>query len=151
MLRDNTMCLVKNRSSGRVVYQIPDMNITRHFAPGEVQKINYSELVRLTYQPGGKNLISNFLQVQTEEALSGLQVNVQPEYFMSEQQIKDLILTGSLEAFLDCLDYAPTGVLDLLKDYAVSLPLSDFKKREAMKEKLGFDVDKALMNKELEK
>ena len=150
MLNEKSMCLVKNRSSGRVVYQIPDMGITRHFAPGEVQKISYNELIRLTYQPGGKNLIANFLQIQTEEAIQQLQVPVQPEYYMSEDQIQELIKTGSYDAFLDCLDYAPAGVIDLLKEYAVSIPLSDFKKREAMKDKLGFDVDKVLANKKAE-
>ena len=150
MLSEKSTCIVKNRSSGRVVYQIPDMGITRHFAPGEVQKISYGELIRLTYQPGGKSLIANFLQIQTEEAIQQLEVPVQPEYYMSEIQIQDLIKVGSYEAFLDCLDYAPAGVIDLLKEYAISIPLSDFQKREAMKEKLGFDVDKILANKKAE-
>ena len=62
------------------------------------------------------------------------------------QQIVDLIRTGSLDAFLDCLDFAPVGVIDLLKKYAVSVPLADYEKRKALKEKTGFDVDAALKN-----
>lgn len=82
--------------------------------------------------------------------LKNLSIETQPEYFMNEEQIIDLIKNGSLEAFLDCLDYAPVGVIDLLKEYAVSIPLSDYKKREAMREKLNFDVDKILANKKAE-
>ena len=75
---------------------------------------------------------------------------VQPEYYLSEQQIKDLLLTGSMDAFLDCLDFAPEGVMQLVKKYAIELPLSDYDKRLALKEKTGFDVDAALANKKKE-
>jgi hypothetical protein len=65
---------------------------------------------------------------------------------MTEEQIIDLIKTGSLDAFLDCLDFAPVGVIDLLKKFSVSVPLADYDKRQALKEKTGFDVDIALKN-----
>ncbi|MDV3428265.1 MAG: hypothetical protein LIR50_14805 [Bacillota bacterium] len=70
---------------------------------------------------------------------------------MSEAQIRDLLLTGSLDAFLDALDFAPIGVIDLIKSMSVSLPLTDLNKRKALKEKTGFDVDKALIHIEEEK
>ena len=63
---------------------------------------------------------------------------------MSEEQIITLLQEGSLEAFLDCLDYAHVGVIDLVKKYAVSLPLNDVAKRKALLDKTGFDVSKAL-------
>ena len=56
------------------------------------------------------------------------------------------MLTGSLDAFLDCLDFAPEGVLQIIKDAAVELPLNDVQKRDAIKEKLGFDVSAAIAN-----
>ena len=34
--------------------------------------------------------------------------------------------------------------MDLIKSYATSLPMDDIKKREALKNKTGFDVTKAL-------
>jgi hypothetical protein len=70
---------------------------------------------------------------------------------MSENQVRDLLLTGSLDAFLDALDFAPLGVIDLIKTLAVQLPLTDLNKRKALKEKTGFDVDKALIHIEEEK
>jgi hypothetical protein len=51
---------------------------------------------------------------------------------------------GTLEQFLDCLDFAPESVLENIKDMAVSLPLNDVSKRNAIQEKLGFDVSKAI-------
>jgi hypothetical protein len=53
---------------------------------------------------------------------------------------------GSLDEFLDCLDFAPVGVIDLIKRYAVALPLNDHNKRKAIKDKLGYDIDAAIKN-----
>ena len=58
---------------------------------------------------------------------------------------------GSLDAFLDCLDFAPVGVIDLIKKFSVSLPLNDIDKRDALKKKTGFDVTVALANMQKEK
>lgn len=62
-----------------------------------------------------------------------------------------MILTGSQAQFLDCLDFAPAGVIDLIKVLAIKLPMTDANKREALKEKTGFDVDAALANVRAEK
>lgn len=147
-MADEKLYLVKNRSASVCCYRIPEDGIRRTFAPGESKKIPYSELNKLTYQPGGREILANFLQIQGELVLADLGIPTEDEYYMNEQQIVDLIKTGSLDAFLDCLDYAPVGVLDLLKQFAVSTPLTDFDKRKALKEKTGFDVDKAIANNE---
>jgi hypothetical protein len=140
----NTTYLVKNRSAGMVCYRIPEEGIRREFQPGETKRISAGELEKLTYQSGGRTLLENFLQVAHEKAIADLNLRTEEEYFMSEDQVKDLILNGSIEQFLDALDFAPLGVMDLIKSYATSLPMDDIKKREALKNKTGFDVTKAL-------
>jgi hypothetical protein len=137
---------VANRSASTVVYKIPEMNIRRTFAPGETKRITFEELQKLSYQPGGRELMANFLQIKSEGIVQTLNIPAQPEYYMTEQQIIDLLKTGSQAAFLDCLDYAPVGVIDLIKKFAVSLPLTDYEKRQALKAKTGFDVDEAIKN-----
>ena len=77
-------------------------------------------------------------------------VHTEPEYYLDEAGVIKLLTEGSLDEFLDCLDFAPIGVIDLIKSLAVSLPLSDYNKRKALKDKTGFDLDKALTNKEAE-
>ena len=146
MINQTDMYNVKNRSSSVVVYSIPESNLRRTFAPGESKRIPFSELEKLTYQPGGRELIANFLQIMEEEVTQDLNIHREPEYNMSEAQVRDLILNGSLDAFLDALDFAPIGVIDLIKSLSVSLPITDFKKREALLKKTGFDVDKAIAN-----
>ena len=146
MIEQNTMYNVKNRSSSVVVYKIPETNLRREFAPGETKRVPFGELEKLTYQPGGRELIANFLQIMENEVTDDLNVHREPEYNMSEEQVRDLILNGSIDAFLDALDFAPLGVIDLIKTMSVQLPITDMAKREALKAKTGFDVDKAIEN-----
>ena len=140
----STMYNVKNRSAGIAVYKIPELGIRRSFAPGEVKQISAEELEKLTYRPGGMAILANFLQIQSEAGLQQVGLNPQPEYHMSEKDVQDLLSTGSLDEFLDCLDFAPPGVIDLIKKMSVSLPLGDINKRKALKDKTGFDCDAAL-------
>jgi hypothetical protein len=135
---------VKNRSAGIATYKIPELGIRRSFQPGEIKKISSEELEKLTYRPGGMALLANFLQIMDAEAIAKVGLRPQPEYHMSEVDIKNLLQTGSLDEFLDCLDFAPPGVIDLIKKMSVSLPLGDVEKRKALKEKTGFDCDAAL-------
>ena len=140
----NNVYNVKNRSAGMVVYKIPEDGIRREFAPGETKKISFKELEKLSYQSGGRALMTNFLQIYDEKVTQELNIHTENEYYMSEEQIKELLVSGSLAAFLDCLDYAPIGVIDLIKKFAVMLPLNDVEKRQALLAKTGFDVSKAL-------
>ena len=147
----NKMYTVKNRSASMVVYKIPEEGIRREFAPGESKTIPFAELEKLSFIAGGRELMSNFLQIQSQEATQDLGIHTEPEYNMSEQDVIKLMQEGSLDEFLDCLDFAPTGIIDMIKQFAVSLPLNDLEKRRALKNKTGFDVNSALMHIEAEK
>ena len=54
------------------------------------------------------------------------------------------MLYGSQDEFLDMLDFAPEGVITLIQDYSISLPLADMNKMEAFKKKFGYDIQKAI-------
>lgn len=151
MITQDKMFNVKNRSSSVVVYRIPETNLRREFAPGETKRIPFGELEKLTFQAGGRELLENFLQILEEDVTRDLNVRREVEYDMSEEHIKQLLLSGSLDAFLDALDFAPIGVQDLIKSMAVALPLTDLNKRKALKDKTGFDVDRAIAHLEEEK
>ena len=146
-----TTCLVKNRGASHVSYKIPEDGIRRSFAPGETKEISYQELEKLTFQPGGMMLLTNYLQLIEQEALNTFGIHAEPEYHMSEADVAKLIKTGTLDAFLDALDFAPVSVIDLIKKLSVDIPLLDMDKRKALKAKTGFDVDAALRHIEEEK
>lgn len=142
---------VKNRSSSVIAYSIPEDGVKRTFQPGETKKISFSELEKLTFQSGGQALINSYFLIKDTEIIGDLNVRPEPEYFLTEPQIVDLIKTGSLDQFLDCLDFAPAGVIELVKDLSIKIPLSDYSKRQALKEKIGFDLDAALRHIEEER
>lgn len=135
---------VKNRSAGRVGYTIPELGVRREFTPGEVKKLTYEELEKLSFRSGGRTIIQDYLQIQDAEVVQDLNIHAEPEYFYSEEQIINIMKTGSLDLFLDLLDFANAGAIDLVKKYAVELPMNDYEKMRALKEKTGFDAEAAL-------
>lgn len=140
----NTLIKVTNRDTGNVGYSIPELGVRRQFVSRETKEIPFNELVALSYLPGGHKMLSDYLVIHDDEAISQLLNGVEPEYYYSEEDIKRIMQYGSLDEFLDCLDFAPNGVLDMIKDLSVTMPLNDVAKREAILEKLSFNVSKAI-------
>lgn len=137
---------VKNRSTSTVSYTVPDLNVKRVFVAGEIKEIPQQELAILVQQPGGRVILTEYLQVSKEDIKQLDVLEPEQEYFYSEEDVKRIMRLGSLDEFLDMLDFAPEGVMDMIKTYAVSLPLSDIYKINALREKTGFDSAKALEN-----
>ena len=142
----NTNIKVLNRDNGAVVYSIPEMNgLTRVFQAGETKEVTFEELQKLSYIPGGMELLRDSLLIlDNKAAIQELLGEVELEYSYTKEDIINLMKNGSLDEFLDCLDFAPGGVKDLIKTLAVELPLNDVAKREAIFNKLGFNVDNAI-------
>ena len=55
---------------------------------------------------------------------------------MSEQDVIDALNNATLDEFLDILDFAPQGVIDLIKKLSIEIPMVDIAKRKALKEKI---------------
>lgn len=142
--------IVKNRSDSIIFYTVPDLSVRRTFNPGESKDISENEIKQLSFQSGGMSLITDFLQIQRADLEKIGLAEQEKEYFFSEDEVKELILNGTRDEFLDALDFAPDGVIDLIKKYAVSLPMYDTYKINALREKTGFDVSKAIENNEVE-
>ena len=150
MIADNTLIKVRNRANGSVGYRLEN-NFHRKFEPNEVKQIPFKELKELQYAPGGDYALSNLLVVEDEAALRYLNMKVEPEYFYDENKIKELLLTGSIDAFADFLDFAPDGAIDLAKSIAVREEIPDVRKRDMLSEKTGLNINNAIMvNKAME-
>jgi hypothetical protein len=137
---------VKNRSTGTVIYRVPDFNVRREFAPGEIKEIPQKELEALLQKPGGRNILVKYLQVSKEDIQTLDVIHPEQEYFYTDEDVKRIMKLGTQDEFLDMLDFAPAGVMDMIKDYAVTLPLTDLYKIEALRKKTGFDSAKAIEN-----
>lgn len=138
---------VTNRSGSFVGYGVDEMNLRRDFAPNETKTITEEELLKLSYQPGGQALIDAYFLIHDKELASEVspQVSQEPEYNLTEEEVKAMLKKqGNLDEFLDCLDFAPDGVKDLIKSLSVSMPLTDTEKMEAIQKVLGFNVANAI-------
>lgn len=151
MLEDNVIIEVTNRSDCNSGYILEDGNIHRSFTPGETKKISMGELRALSYSPGGDALLREFLQIKNAEAIEELLGEVEPEYNYTPEDVKRVMLSGTMDEFLDMLDFAPDGIREMIKDFAVRLELNDVRKREAIFEKYGFNVDNAIRNNRAER
>jgi hypothetical protein len=145
MLKDTDIVSVQNKVNATVVYQIPDLNnLIREFRPGEIKKVPMDELRRLSYDNGGRVTLQQYLFIDNKEAVDELLGETAPEYFYTQDDIKTLLVSGSIEQFEDFLNFAPAGLKDTMKDMAVDIKVNNVKKRELIKEYLGLDVSKAI-------
>ena len=146
MIDEKKIVRVTNRDNGHVGYKIPDMNnLVRDFSANETKNITVEELKKLAYISGGPTLIRDYLIIDDAEVVKEVLGEVEPEYYYTENDVKNLLLTGSLDALKDCLEFAPKGTIDLVKKLAIEMPLNDIAKRKAILEMTGFNVDAAIM------
>ena len=144
-MEDNFNVKVKNRSNSPVIYHVAELNnLRREFSGFEEKIIPFEELRMLSYTKGGRILLEEYLIIKDRDVVEELGLDVEPEYFYEKEDVIKLLQTGSMDEFLDCLDFAPNGVIDLIKEYAVSLPLNDVAKREVLRDKFEYDVDKII-------
>ena len=148
MLENTEKIKVRNRKKGSVGYSIPDLSINRLFRQDEIKELTMEELRKLSYIPGGKTLIDNYLLIENEEAIKELIGDIEPEYNYTEKEIKWLLEYGSLDQLRDCLNFAPLGVIDILKNLAVELKVDNVSKRKIIEEKTGLNVSRAIEIKE---
>ena len=146
MIDEKKIVRVTNRDNGHVGYKIPDMNnLVRDFSANETKNITVEELKKLAYISGGPTLIRDYLIIDDAEVVKEVLGEVEPEYYYTEEDVKNLLLNGSLDALKDCLEFAPKGTIDLVKKLAIEMPLNDIAKRKAILEMTGFNVDAAIM------
>lgn len=145
-MNKNTKIRVTNRSASSVSYIIPDMNnFRRRFAAGEAKELPFEEVQKLTYMPGGDYMLQHYLVIDNLEARDEILGAVELEYAYGEKEVKNLLINGSMDELLDCLDFAPLGVIDLVKKIATDIKLNDIKKREAIFKKTGYNINSAIM------
>lgn len=136
---------VINKFNGSVGYKIPQLGINRTYYPKETKEISFEELQKLSFIPGGQEILKNYLEITDKSAVMDLfNIKLEPEYYYSESDIKRIMISGSLDQFLDLLDFSPAGNIDVIKSLAVELPLNDVQKRNAIQKKFGFNINKAI-------
>lgn len=144
MLENTDRIRIENRANAIVSYHVPESKVVRRFVANEIKEVPMGELRQAIQIPGTKRLIESNLIIHSKEAVEELLPDAEPEYFYNAKDVDFLLERGSLDQLKDALDFAPEGVVGLIKEQAVKTELNDMKKREAILEQTGFDVTKAI-------
>ena len=144
MLNNTDKIRVENRANAIVAYRVPESKIVRRFVAGEVKEIEMGELRQAIQIPGTKRLIESNLIIHSKEAVDELLPDAEPEYFYDKKDVDFLLEQGTLDQLKDALDFAPEGVIDLIKERAVNTELNDMRKREAILAATNFNVTGAI-------
>lgn len=144
MLENTDKIIVENRGDAICCYRIPDSNLIRDFAAFERKEIPMAELRAAVQKRGTRRVIKDNLIIHSKEAVEELLPEVEPEYFYTVKDVDFLLTRGTLDQLCDALDFAPEGVITLIKEQAVNTELNDMSKRQAILDQTGFDVTKAI-------
>jgi hypothetical protein len=140
-IKDETLVSVRNLVDHHVIYKLPEENVRRDFNAFEVKKISAGELRKVNYTVGGHVLLTGYLCVENASLAQEFGVDTDVvEYNWTKEDVDRVLTEGDLDELLDALDFAPDGIVDLIKDRAVELKINDYSKRKAISDKLGVDV-----------
>ena len=145
-MAEDKLVKVRNRGAGGTGYFFETYGGQgrRYFAPNEEKMISLNELKQLSYTHGGEYILKNCLVINDQSALDALNLEVEPEYFYDEATVKDILMNGSYDQLEDTLNFAPAGVIDMIKKFAVELEVPDVNKRKMISEKTGLNIDNAI-------
>lgn len=144
---------VKNRSHTDVTLlnKFPHDPVRTIQAGGEIL-MTFGELKDF-YQisKGSAWMVENALQIvgksedEVKEIMNVLtRKKVEPEYFYSEEEILTMLKENDLDGIADAMDFAPSGVVDLIADYAVELPITDTKMMKIISKRTDFDIQERI-------
>ena len=143
------MISVTNRDNGEVACLLSNGRVI-NFNQGQTKNVSLDDLLELKSTDGGTCLLKEYLVINDKDALAALDMeDVEPEYYYSEKEVRKLLSEGTLEQLEDCLNFAPGGVIDIVKDIALEIELPDTRKRKLLMEKIGFDLDSVLRVKQV--
>lgn len=143
--------MVINRGDTDIVYNIPVLRVRREIPRRHKLELTVEELQELTYIPGGRKLINKYLLVQDKEVCDFLGLEIEPEYFYTEAEVRKLLKEGTIEQLIDCLEFAPEGVIELIKKIAIEEKLDSTIKRQIISDTLKINLDAMIRNNELSK
>lgn len=147
---DSTKIAVQNLTNNDVVYIDDNGGIVRRmvFHAQQTIPVEKDVIERMQYDTGGAVLLKDFLSVKDEDMRESIGVpSDQIEYNWTKDDVKKLLTSGEEDALRDALDFAPQGIIDMIIDMAVAMPLNDRNKVEIIAEATGRNIEMMINNK----
>lgn len=151
MINDDTLVRVRNLTDQTVAFIIAETRTRRIFRGFESKELTAGELRQLWYMPGGSHLLQDYLCVENKDLAAEFGVSddlFTHEYSWTLNDVKRVLLSGSMDELADALDFAPQGIVDTIISQAVILSIPDMNKQRMITKMTGHDVTKMIENKE---
>jgi vacuolar-type H+-ATPase subunit F/Vma7 len=152
-MESSKMIKVKNLSKGGVTYLLENRHIRREWnTKNQIRPIPADELQEALYDQGIRNLfVLGYLGIESKEdrVLVGLDYEDEEETVepFDENKAKILLLAEkNMDTFKERLQKMHAGEIETLIDTANTLKNVDFNKQKIIKEVLGVDISKQLIN-----
>lgn len=144
MIRDDKTIPVQNLTASVISYIIPETNNVRRFSGQQLRNdITAGELRSLYGTKGGRTLIEDYLGIRDKELAKEFNISTdtfEHEYSWTQKDVDNVLISGSLDALKDALEFGPEGIRQLIIDRAVELRIPDNNKLAAIQEFTGRDV-----------
>lgn len=132
---------IESKYNGYLTVKDPNSSINREFPYcGFKMKLTKEELESISYVNGGRYILENYLIIKDPEIIKALQLNLEYEDSFTKEQLKDLLLNGTIENLQDTVNFAHEGTIMLLKDLALELEINDIRKIELIGKALGINI-----------
>lgn len=151
---------VTNLSPKVVVYEIPELHITREFRPHALGQtpdskyITFKELFALSQTPGGMSLIYDNLLIEDKVSRKALGLSlpetengeeIEPdEQSYDEAKVLEILNKGTEDDVLDMLDYGPERIAYMVKQLLFSI--NSYDRRKWVCDVMQWDMQKLQEN-----
>lgn len=124
-LHGDSMARVTNHSRKRIVYTVPELNITRTFLPADGVRldsklITFHEMYMLKNSPGGEKLVWDNLHIADNNFRKALGLPEDPEFDYTIEDIRKLTVDGTEDEILDALEFGPFFIASQIKNILVT-------------------------------
>lgn len=142
---------VYNRSNSVVHYTDSSNNRLRMWEPivqgiMSYKDLEYEELERVLNDYGTRKLFQEYLLIKDKKICESLDLNYDESYYYDSKDIINILENGTDEELIELLQSCPQGAKDIIKEAAIELQLDSTRKRNIIKDYLGFDVSFAINN-----
>lgn len=143
---------VYNRSNTLVSYVDQETNRKRVWQPiingvESYKDIEIDEIERVISNDWGcQVLYQEYLVIKDKEVCERLGLDCPKEYFYDVKEIKKILETGSDFELVDMIQFNNGALADLIKQIAIEIKLDSSRKRQIIKDQLGFDINFAIEN-----
>lgn len=152
---NDAMISVRNMTDHKQVLIDRNTRARYSFGPQQAKTLSAEDLRSLAYVPGILTMFyDGKLRMDNMELCREFNIPTDiPEYDYTIEDIDRILVKEDIEVLMDVLDFAPEGILELVKNRAIALKIPSLEKRRVISERLSteqiaIDIDRMIRDAE---